>query len=178
MNERLNAVGVVAAYNDTVSEIDDPGFLEKVARFLADDALCYEATGLPWGGQWQGPEGIFRLFATIEQALMAAPRVDLDRVVVSDAQLSKAEYGQGIVFREYTLSIGTNDGDSSAFPCIERYVVRDDKIAAITVYFFDCAALSALLDAQHGIATEARSSSVDRAASASPGDLTSPKVST
>jgi len=128
------------------------GSLATVRRFMAatgverrnerrsllhDDFVVHEAGGLPFSGDYYGPEGFFELLRRMNHVLeLTAGPVTTDPLG-SDAVAAR--------FRLTFLSRAT--GKSTEMGLVEIYTVRDGQITELDVYYKDPAAVAALLAA-------------------------------
>ncbi|KXX58793.1 hypothetical protein AZG88_08020 [Rhodococcus sp. LB1] len=117
-------------------------FADRLRGFLAEDAVCHEASNLPWGGSWSGIDGFVEMFGAFARSMEEAPNVTATGVSAGPASLmARGE----LVFREYSLVVPTTGNHPSEHPCIERYLIENGRIQSIAVFFFDTTALVKLL---------------------------------
>ena len=126
------------------------GSLATVRRFMAatgverrnerrsllhDDFVVHEAGGLPFSGDYHGPQGFFALLSRMNDVLeLRAGPVTTDPL------------GDNVVAARFRLTfISRASGESVEMGLVEIYTVRDGQIAELDVYYKDPAAVTALL---------------------------------
>jgi ketosteroid isomerase-like protein len=122
----------------TVSRFMDAlsaGKLDEARSLLHDDFVVYEAGGLPYSGEYHGPDGFFELFSKMTEALILVPGPTIEYLVADDT-----------VATRYRLTFTARvSGKSVEMSLVEAYTVREGRIAALDVYYKDPSAVSALL---------------------------------
>ncbi|MGW0518151.1 nuclear transport factor 2 family protein [Crossiella sp. NPDC003009] len=110
----------------------ESGF-EPVAEFLDPDIVLYQAEGLPYGGQWRGPEGLARFMAVMARTwasfeILAQERLaDGDRVVVLSQVRAR----------------GRATGAELEFPILQFIRLREGRLAEVRPFYWDTAAVAA-----------------------------------
>jgi len=102
---------------------------------LHDDFVVHEAGGLPFSGDYHGPQGFFALLSRMNDVLeLRAGPVTTDPL------------GDNVVAARFRLTfISRASGESVEMGLVEIYTVRDGQIAELDVYYKDPAAVTALL---------------------------------
>ncbi|MGO9505962.1 MAG: nuclear transport factor 2 family protein [Mycobacterium sp.] len=109
--------------------------LDDARGLLHDDFVAYEAGGLPYSGEYRGPQGFFDLLVKmtegLEFTLGPAPQCLLE--------------GDSVAVRSRVTFTARASGKSVEMKLVEVYTVRDGLIAELDVYYQDPAAVAALL---------------------------------
>jgi uncharacterized protein len=109
--------------------------LDDARALLHDEFVAYEAGGLPYSGEYHGPEGFFDLLAKmtegLEFTLGPAPQLLLE--------------GGSVAVRSRVTFSARASGKSVEMKLVEVYTVRDGLIVELDVYYKDPAAVAALL---------------------------------
>lgn len=129
MNE--TSLAVVTRFGDAVSA----GNLDEVRRLLDEDFVAHEAGGLPYSGDYHGPQGFIDLLTTMTDALELTPG-PIDRTPLDDAT---------VVCRFRLRFTARETGGSVEMDLVELYTVRQGRIVDLDVYYKDPAAVTALL---------------------------------
>ena len=102
---------------------------------LHDDFVVHEAGGLPFSGDYHGPQGFFELLNRMNDVL--------DLAVGS---IATEPLGDDAVAARFRLTfISRASGKSVEMALVEIYTVRDGRITELDVYYKDPAAIAALL---------------------------------
>jgi hypothetical protein len=109
------------------------GELEAAAAMMADDFVLHEPPGLPYGGEYHGPEG----FLEVMQRITALFEPSLAKPL----QILDATNPVVILLRGRFTSRAT--GEVVEMDIVELYYVRDGKIAELDGYYKDPAAITA-----------------------------------
>ncbi|MDX6279862.1 MAG: uncharacterized protein QOH03_933 [Kribbellaceae bacterium] len=101
----------------------DRGDLDAIRSYLAADFTMNEPAGLPWSGNYAGPDGFFEFFGKLLSHVDA--KVEIERIF---------DAGGTIVQVGHTA--GTIRSNNAPFRSREVHtvVVRDSKISRIQVY--------------------------------------------
>jgi ketosteroid isomerase-like protein len=109
--------------------------LDDARSLLHDEFVAYEAGGLPYSGEYRGPQGFFDLLAKmtegLEFTLGPAPQCLLE--------------GGSVAVRSRVTFTARASGKSVVMKLVEVYTVRDGLIVELDVYYQDPAAVAALL---------------------------------
>ncbi|MGV9664458.1 nuclear transport factor 2 family protein [Nocardia niigatensis] len=124
-----------AFYAAEAAYLTDGAEFEKMARHLAPDVVMYQATSLPYGGEWHGREGFRRFIAAMgdswdglwfdEQHFLS----DQDRVVV---------YSRGRLRARHT-------GRTLETSLLQWISFQDGLITEFRPYYHDTSAVLATL---------------------------------
>ncbi len=102
---------------------------------LHDDFVVHEAGGLPFSGDYHGPQGFFELLNTMNDVLEVAV-----------GPITTDPLGNDAVAARFRLTFTSRaSGKSVEMGLVEIYTVRDGRIAELDVYYKDPAAVAALL---------------------------------
>jgi ketosteroid isomerase-like protein len=112
------------------------GTVGRCAQLLHDDFVGYEAGGLPYSGEYHGPQGFFELMAKMNDGL--------DVTLGPSVQFLSAEETVAVRFRLAFTSRAT--GESIEMGMVEVYTVREGLIVELDVYYKDPSAVTALLE--------------------------------
>jgi hypothetical protein len=106
-------------------------------RYIAEDCVVYEATSLPFGGQWRGPEGFVELMRAI-QATFANFRFTPAALVT--------DHKEQLAFR------GRVSGDTPHgrfdIPFVEYWTCRQGKVTEAYAMWSDT---KLVMDIYHGV---------------------------
>jgi uncharacterized protein len=128
--------------NDALATVER--FMNAIVAERLDDARCllhdefvaYEAGGLPYSGEYHGPQGFFDLLAKMtegmEMTLGPAPQCLLA--------------GDSVAVRSRVTFTSRASGKSVEMRLVEVYTVRDGLIVELDVYYKDPSAVAALPD--------------------------------
>ena len=125
------AQAIVGKFMQAIVEekFDDAGSL------LHDEFVVYEAGGVPYSGEYHGPQGFFELFAKMNENLELTPDPAIQYLLADDT-----------VAMRYRLKFTARvSGRSVAMSLVEIYTVRDGLIVELDVYYKDPSAVAALL---------------------------------
>jgi uncharacterized protein len=102
---------------------------------LHDDFVVHEAGGLPFSGDYHGPQGFFELLERMNDVL------ELTAGPITTEPLSA-----DVVAARFRLTfVSRASGKSVEMGLVEIYTVRHGRIAELDVYYKDPAAVAALL---------------------------------
>jgi uncharacterized protein len=126
---------------DAKSVVDDfmTAIVEKrfddARSLLHDDFVVYEAGGVPYSGEYHGPDGFFELFAKMNQAMELTPGETVQYL-----------HADGTVAIRGSLKFTSRAcGESVEMSLVEIYTVRDGLIVELDVYYKDPSAVAVLL---------------------------------
>ncbi|MGO1049403.1 nuclear transport factor 2 family protein [Crossiella sp. CA198] len=111
----------------------ETGF-EPVAEFLDPEIVLHQAEGLPYGGQWRGPDGLARFLAVMARTwasfeiLAQETLVDGDRVSVLSQVRAR----------------GRATGTELEFPILQLIRLRHGRLAEVRPFYWDTAAVAAV----------------------------------
>src|ERR1700744_5499803 len=109
--------------------------LNERCSLLHDDFFVHEAGGLPFGGDYHGPQGFFELLNRMN-----------DLLELKAGPITTYPLGNDAVAARFRLTfIARASGKSVQMGLVEIYSVRDGRIAELDVYYKDPAAVAALL---------------------------------
>lgn len=118
--------------------------LAEARGLLHDDLVVSEAGGLPYSGEYHGPQGFFDLFVGMSDVLELKPGPITHHVL-----------GDVTVLAQFRLKFTSRtSGESTEMSVIELYKVSDGLIVELDVYYKDPAAVAALMAraaANHGL---------------------------
>ena len=126
-----DALSVVRQFGVALHE----GDLDGACRYLHEDLLVREAGGLPYSGEYVGPQGFRALLNEINQHLELRAGPMTQDPLPTDSVISRFE----------ATFISLNSGESVVLRLVEIYRVRDGQIVELDVYYKDPSAVSALL---------------------------------
>jgi ketosteroid isomerase-like protein len=109
------------------------GELEEAAAMMADDFVLHEPPGLPYGGEYHGPQGFFEVMQKITalfEPSLAKPLEYLDA-------------GNPVIIKLVGRFRSHATGEVVEMDIVELYYVRDGKIAELDGYYKDPAAIAA-----------------------------------
>ena len=122
---------VVTAFYDALAAKD----LEKVLELTSPDIVVVQDPALPWGGRYEGHDGLGRFAMTIGGSIISAVTVE-----------AMFEAGDRVV--QYGRTAGTVRSNGAAFDIPECHVWRvEDGRAVEARFFIDSAAMLETLDA-------------------------------
>jgi uncharacterized protein len=102
---------------------------------LHDEFVVYEAGGVPYSGEYRGPEGFFELLAKMNEGL--------ELTLGPAPQYLRAD--DTIAVRSRLQFSARASGKSVDMSLVEIYTVRDGLIVELDVYYKDPSAVAALL---------------------------------
>lgn len=111
--------------------------MDDARGLLSDDFVAYEAGGLPYSGEYRGPQGFFELMVRMDDGMDVMPGPTM--------QFLLADNTVAVRFRLTFTARAT--GRSVEMGMVEVYTVRGGLIVELDVYYKDPAAVSALLEA-------------------------------
>ncbi len=111
------------------------GDLDTARGLLHEDFVCYEAGGLPYSGEYHGPDGFFGLTATIFGAMELTPGPDVQFL----------RSGDTIAVRFRLTFTSRASGEKVEMSFVEVYTVRDGLITELDVYYKDPSAVTSML---------------------------------
>jgi ketosteroid isomerase-like protein len=130
----MSAGGAQATVERFVQAIVEERF-DDARALLHDDFVVCEAGGLPYSGEYRGPQGFFELLGKMNDAMELAPNPEFQYLLADDT-----------VAMRYRLTFtARTSGQSVEMNLVEIYTVRDGLIAGLDVYYKDPAAVAALL---------------------------------
>lgn len=112
-------------------ELTAAGRWDDVGKLLTPDFCFHEAEGLPYGGVFEGLEGLQTLFTHVFQYWDDA-HTELHDITVSE------KHAIGLLTLHAT---SRHDGRRHALKIAEVFHLRDNRICGITAYYFDTAAV-------------------------------------
>jgi uncharacterized protein len=110
--------------------------LERACALLHHDLVVHEAGGLPYSGEYHGPQGFRDLLAQMNESMELTPGPVTRDCLPDDTVVSR--------FR-LTFTARTS-GESVEMGLVELYKVRDGQIVELDVYYQDPSAVAALLN--------------------------------
>jgi ketosteroid isomerase-like protein len=112
------------------------GELFDAARALLHrDFVVYEAGGLPYSGEYHGPDGFFELLGKMNEAMELTPGDSFQFLLADDT----------VAIRGRLRLTSRASGESVEMSLVEIYTVRDGLIVELDVYYKDPSAVTALL---------------------------------
>jgi uncharacterized protein len=111
------------------------GELAAAAAMMADDFVLHEPPGLPYGGEYHGPQGFLDIMGRIN-ALYEPSLVK---------PLEYLDAGNPVIIKLVGRFKSRATGKTADMDVVELYYVRDGKIAELDGYYKDPAAITALL---------------------------------
>jgi hypothetical protein len=109
--------------------------LHDARGLLHDEFVAYEAGGLPYSGEYHGPQGFFDLLAKMTE--------DLELTLGPAPQCLLA--GDSVAVRSRLTFTSRASGKSVEMRLVEVYTVRDGLIVELDVYYKDPSAVAVLL---------------------------------
>ena len=109
---------------------------DDARSLLHDDFVVHEAGGVPYSGEYHGPEGFFELFAKMNRAMLLTPGKAVQYLLADDS----------VAIRGRLKFTSRASGESVEMSVVEIYSVRDGLIVELDVYYKDPSAVAALLD--------------------------------
>jgi len=109
--------------------------LTEVKSLLHRDLVVHTAGGLPYSGDYYGPDGFLELFAAMTQVLDLTP-----------SQLCQHSLDEQTVISRFRLRFAARgSGKYAEMGLVEIYQLSDGKIVDLDVYYKDPSAVAALL---------------------------------
>jgi ketosteroid isomerase-like protein len=109
--------------------------MKEARAFLHDDVVVHEAGGLPYSGDYHGPQGFFDLLATMNETLELNPG-HTSRDVLSD---------NTVVCRFRLTFTARASGKNTEMSLIELYRISQGRIIELDVFYKNPSAVAALL---------------------------------
>jgi ketosteroid isomerase-like protein len=108
---------------------------DDARALLHDDVVVYEMEGVPYSGEYRGPQAFFDLFGQMKAAMELTPGDEIQYLLAEDT-----------VAIRYRLKLTSRvSGKSVEMGMVEIYTVRTGLIVELDVYYKDPSAVSALL---------------------------------
>jgi uncharacterized protein len=109
--------------------------LAEVASLLHRDLVVHTAGGLPYSGDYYGPQGFLELFAAMTQVLELTP-----------GPLRQQSLDERTVVSRFRLRfVARSSGKHAEMDLVEIYQVSDGRIVDLDVYYKDSSAVAAVL---------------------------------
>lgn len=109
--------------------------LDDARALLHEDFVVHEAGGMPFSGEYYGPQGFFDLYAKMTADLVLTPGSAIQYLLAEDT-----------VAMRFRLTLTARaSGNSVEMNLVEVYTVRDGRIVDLDVYYKDPSAVAALL---------------------------------
>jgi ketosteroid isomerase-like protein len=124
-------LSTVGQFSKALGEKD----MERACALLHHDLVVHEAGGLPYSGEYHGPQGFLDLLAKMDESMELTPGPVIRDCLANDTVASR--------FR-LTFTARTS-GESVEMDLVELYKVRDGQIVELDVYYKDPSAVAALL---------------------------------
>jgi uncharacterized protein len=109
--------------------------LDDARGLLHHELVVHEAGGLPFSGEYSGPEGFLGLLGRINEGLELVLNPTIQYLVAGDT----------VAMRSRMTFTARHSGKSVEVGLVEIYTVRDGKIFELEVYYQDSSAVAALL---------------------------------
>lgn len=111
--------------------------LEDARRLLHDELVVHEAGGVPYTGDYHGPEAFFELLIKINESLELIPTPPMQFLSTDNT-----------VAMRYRLTFTARaTGESVEMGVVEVFTIRDGLIVELDVFYRDPTAVTALLEA-------------------------------
>ena len=111
--------------------------LDDARRLLHDDLVVYEPGGLPFSGEYRGPQGFFELLGKIGEVLDLALDPGIQYFLANDTVAMRSRMTFTLRGSDRSVKVGL----------VEIFTIRDGLIAELDVYYKDPSAVAALLEA-------------------------------
>ena len=111
--------------------------LDDARSLLHDDLVVYEPGGLPFSGEYRGPQGFFELLGKIGEALDLALDPGIQYFLANDTVAMRSRMKFTLRGSDRSVEVGL----------VEIFAIRDGLIAELDVYYKDPSAVAALLEA-------------------------------
>jgi ketosteroid isomerase-like protein len=109
--------------------------LDDARSLLHDEFIVHEAGGLPYSGEYYGPQGFFELFRRMNEDLELTPDPAIQYLLSDDTFAMR-----------YRLKFTARaSGRSVEMSLVEVYTVRNGLIVELDVYYKDPSAVAKLL---------------------------------
>lgn len=109
--------------------------LDDARALLHDDFVVYEAGGLPYSGEYRGPQAFFELLGKMTELM--------ELTLGQSVQYLLADNTVGL--RSHLTLTSRASNESVAMRLVEIYTVRDGLITELDVYYKDPSAVTKLL---------------------------------
>ncbi len=109
------------------------GSFDVLAPFFHPDVVLHQAEGLPYGGTWQGHDGIARFFVAMSETWSRFDIGEQDFVVEGDT----------VVVYTQVHATARATGRELRFPILQRITVREGRISEVRPFYWDTAAVAA-----------------------------------
>jgi uncharacterized protein len=108
---------------------------DDARALLHDDVVVYEMEGVPYRGEYRGPQAFFDLYGQMNAAMELTPHDPIQHLLADDT-----------VAIRYRLKFTSRvSGNSVEMGMVEIYTVRAGLIVELDVYYKDPSAVTALL---------------------------------
>ena len=125
------SLSIVSRFGEAVSG----GDLDEIRRLLDEDFVVHEAGGLPYSGDYHGPQGFVDLLTTMTEHLVLTP-----------GPITRTPLDDEIVMCRFRLRFtARRTGESTEMNLVELYRVSQSRITELDVYYKDPSAVTALL---------------------------------
>jgi len=108
--------------------------LDDARTLLHDDFLVHEAGGLPYSGEYRGPQAFFDLLGKITEAMELTLGQSVQYLLADNTA----------ALRSRLTFTARASGESVEMELIEIYTVHDELITELDVYYKDPSAVAAL----------------------------------
>ncbi|MFC9297262.1 nuclear transport factor 2 family protein [Streptomyces sp. NPDC057011] len=108
---------------------------DDIAACLDPQVVLHQAPGLPYAGDWRGPEGIERFMAVMGEAWRSIEFLDQHRMID----------GPDVVVTSRVRFVARATGRSLETRIVQLMTVRDGKITEIRPFYWDPPAVAAAL---------------------------------
>jgi hypothetical protein len=109
------------------------GDIAAVLGSIAPRCLIHQATSLPWGGEWTGPEG----FVAMVTRMVTNLDLELVSIDIMDA-------GPVVVVQLVARWTARATRETAVMTTVEHYTVEDGLISDVDVYYKDTALICRL----------------------------------
>jgi ketosteroid isomerase-like protein len=130
-----NNLKVVETYYQSLFKEQD---FEAIAKIIADDAVYYQATGLPFGGTYNGISEWIKMFTK------AASYFDLR--IEKEPQYFMNDSKNEVVMQFTVHCTAKKSGQKISMPVSEQFELKDNKIVSIRPFYFDTNLFAAFLE--------------------------------
>lgn len=129
--------GMYAAERDYLAA-GGPGkaSFDILAPFFSPDVVLHQARALPYGGVWRGHRGLDRFFSTMSDTWSEFEMVDQQFLSTTETAV--------VLTRVNARTRST--GRDLSFPILQTLRVADGRIAEVHPFYWDTAAIVAVLD--------------------------------
>jgi uncharacterized protein len=108
---------------------------DDARSLLHDELIVYEVGGVPFSGEYHGPQGFFELFGKMNEDLELTLDPGIQYLLADDT----------VAMRTRMTFTARASGKSAEMGLVEIYTVRDGLIVELDVYYKDPSAVAALL---------------------------------